>query len=82
MPFRSSPLQLVTRAGIIRVSVYRKLRGGSVKSSLLNGTGRSYAETWEIAGRSRESTVRREFYALAKNAKDASNVDHNSVVDE
>lgn len=29
------------------VSVYRKLRSGSVKSSALNGTGQTYAETSE-----------------------------------
>lgn len=31
--------------------LYRKLRSGSVKSSALNGTGQTYAETWEIAAR-------------------------------
>lgn len=31
------------------ISVYRKLRGGSVKSCAANGRGQTCAETWEIA---------------------------------
>lgn len=45
----TSFLPLVTGPGTIRISVYRKLRSGSVKSSALNGRGQTYAETWEIA---------------------------------
>lgn len=51
------------QAGTIHVSVYRKLRGGSVKSSALNGTGQTYAETYRenrgALSRSRESISRR-----------------------
>lgn len=48
---RLLPLVTSDGAGTIHVSVYRKLRSGSVKSSALNGTGQTYAETWEIAAR-------------------------------
>jgi len=48
---RLLPLVTSGGAGTIHVSVYRKLRSGSVKSSALNGTGQTYAETWEIAAR-------------------------------
>lgn len=48
-PVDSSPPTRNRDAGTVHVSVYRKLRSGSVKSSALNGTGQTYAETWEIA---------------------------------
>lgn len=48
---RLLPLVTSDGAGTIHVSVYRKLRSGSVKSSALNGTGQTYAKTWEIAAR-------------------------------
>lgn len=47
--YTTSSHPLVTSSGGIHISVYRKLRGGSVKSSAANGKGQTYAETWEIA---------------------------------
>lgn len=44
---RLLPLVIGGAQAGIHVSVYRKPRGGSVKSSALNGTGQTYAETYE-----------------------------------